>query len=95
MIDVLMNKLLNLCAAVFVRGGVVALAADERNFSPHDKAVLVARVVKVLAVLIMREADCVCAELRDDFCVLIMILAREGYALAELVLMARNAAKGH
>ena len=93
MVVVLNNQLLHLTDAVLMRRRVLIHDADERDLRPDDKAHLITGVVEVLRMLIVRQTDGVRSQLLDDFRVLIVILARQGIALVQLVLMTTDTAQ--
>ena len=91
MIVVLDDQLLHLGNRVFASARHVL--GDVRNLRPDDHAVLVAQVVEIGVVLIVRQADGVCAHLGDERHVLPVVLREQRVADAPAVLMAGDAAQ--
>ncbi len=85
---ILVNQVLHLQDAVFVCRRVIALAAYIGNLRPYDKAVLVAGVVKVRAVLVMGKPHGVGAYFLDKGGVLIVLLPGQGIPQVKPVLVA-------
>ena len=90
---ILHDQLFQLAAAVFVRCGVGVHRRNKRDFCPHHKARTVARIIKILAVLIMRKAHRICPHLADERNIRLVLLLCQCVALAQTILMARYPAQ--
>ena len=64
---------------------------DHWDLSPDQKTHLITGIIKLLILLIMRQADRVCANLPDESQILPVLLLRQGIAHMVSVLMPGNA----
>ena len=81
MVVVLHDQLGQFAAAMLVGTLAGFEHADKGDFGPDRKAQFITGIVKVLAVLVVGQADGVCAPFLDDLGVLAVVSSGQGVAL--------------
>ena len=89
MVIALNYKLLHLADGVLT--SIRHMLGNIRYLSPYYHTVLVAKIIKILIVLIMRKTDSICTDLADHLHINIVMLLGYGISDALPVLMTANA----
>ena len=91
MIIALNEQLLHLAYGIF--SAVWHMLGNIGDLRPNNHTVFIAKIIEILIVLIMSEANCVSAHLADDIHIRIVVLFCDGVTNSLPVLMAANTAK--
>ncbi len=93
MVVILQHQLFQLGNAVLVSRRIFIHHADKRNFRPYHKSQLIAGIIEILGMLVMGQADGICPQLFDNFCVIVMIFFGQSISFIQHVLMTADASQ--